>query len=201
MAEEDPTAPENDPDFISTDGPRETYASAGFAPIGLAGAPAPVFMPTSSTRLDEDDAEGVIPHAPLWSMKYHRHFHLFDRTDARIRDAFGQGDHAIYVIDDGRRHCVVGRIIGAGPDGCTYCLVAQITIEAYDRLVSGEDPIDRVFADARGPAVCAVFEAAVEGAPSNVTLTEQYPTIDDVPPEYRSPSPFIEFVDDLDEED
>jgi hypothetical protein len=54
----------------------------------------------------------------------------------------------IYIIDDGRKHCLISRIVGGGPDGCTYCLVAQITIDSYERLVNEEAPIDDVFADA-----------------------------------------------------
>jgi hypothetical protein len=65
--------------------------------------------------------------------------------------------------------------------------VAQITIDSYEQLVNEETPIDNVFADASDFAMCAVFEAEVEGAPSNVTLTERYATIDDVPSEYRGP--------------
>jgi len=59
-----------------------------------------VFVPTKSLSLEED-GESDIPHAALWSMKYHRHVHLFDRTDVQIRQRFGTGDHAIYIIDDG----------------------------------------------------------------------------------------------------
>ena len=33
-------------------------------------------------------------------------------------------------------------------------------------------------------------------APSNVTLTERYATIDDVPSEYFGPNSFIDFADD-----
>ena len=59
-----------------------------------------------------------------------------------------------------------------------------------------EAPIDDVFADARYIALCAVVEAEVEDAPSNVTLTDRYAIIDDVPSEYLGPNGFIEFADD-----
>ena len=193
--DDDQYDPESDPDFISSDAPREPTGGPWPAPTGLYGAPSPVFVPTKSLSLEED-GESDIPHAALWSMKYHRHVHLFDRTDVQIRQRFGTGDHAIYIIDDGRKHCLVSRIVGGGPDGCTYCLVAQITIDSYERLVNEEAPIDDVFADARDIALCAVFEAEVEDAPSNVTLTERYATIDDVPSEYLGPNCFIEFADD-----
>jgi hypothetical protein len=188
--DEDRYDPESDPDFISSDGPSEPTAGPWPAPTGLYGAPSPVFVPTKSLSLEED-GESEIPHAALWSMKYQRHLHLFDRSDVPIRQRFGTGDHAIYLIDDGRKHCLVSRIVrgspDGSPDGCTYCLVAHITIDAYERLVNEEMPIDHVFADASDFALCAVFEAEVEGAPSNVTLTERYATIDDVPSEYLGP--------------
>jgi hypothetical protein len=193
--DEDQYDPESDPDFISSDGPREPTGSPWLAPAGLHGAPGPVFVPTKSLSLEEE-GESDIPHAALWSMKYHRHVHLFDRTDGKIRQGFGTGDHAIYIIDDGRKDCLVSRLVGGAPDGCTYCLVAQITIASYERLVNEETPIDDVFAGARDIAMCAVFEAEVEDAPSNVTLTERYATIDDVPSEYLGPNCFIEFADD-----
>jgi hypothetical protein len=196
----EPLAPEDDPDFISSDDPSAPMRGvAGFSPATSLSAPNPVFMPTKSLRLEED-ADGVIPHAPLWSMKYHRHLHLFDRTDEPIRAAFGEGDQTIYLIDDGRKHCVVSRVVGASPNGCTYCLVAQITMESYERLANGEVPAGTMFAAARDFAMCAVFEAQVGDAPSNVTVVEQYTGLDDVPAEYRSPSPFIEFADDQDSE-
>jgi hypothetical protein len=184
--DEDLYDPESDPDFISSDGPSEPTAGPWLAPTGLYGAPSPVFVPTKSLSLEEDGVS-EIPHAALWSMKYQRHLHLFDRTDVQIRQRFGTGDHAIYIIDDGRKHCLVSRIVGGSPDGCTYRLVAQITIDSYEQLVNEETPIDNVFADASDFAMCAVFEAEVEGAPSNVTLTERYATIDDVPSQYRGP--------------
>jgi len=194
--EADLTDPADDPDFISSDGPMEpTIGGPGFHPSSMFGAPAPVFAPKKSTRLEEDDPEGLIPPAPLWAMKYHCHFHLFDRTENKIRQRLGTGDHALYVIDEGRTHCVVSRIVGASPDDCTYCLVARITMESYDRLTNQEAPIDRAFADARDIAMCAVFETGVEDAASNVSVAESYATIDDVPPDYLSPHPFIDFED------
>ena len=63
-------------------------------------------------------------------MKYRRHGHLLSRPDAEIRERYGTGDHAIYVVDDGRKRCVISRAVGTSPDGCTYLLVAQIGIDA-----------------------------------------------------------------------
>jgi hypothetical protein len=196
--EGDPIDPEDDPDVISPgDSGGPMHVGPSLFSSGFVGAPPPVFVPTKSTPLEED-GESAIPHAALWSMKYRRHTHLFDRTDVQIRESFGSGDQAVYVIDDGRKHCVVSRLVGASPDGCTYCLVAQITFESYEHLAQGRAAVDGVFDDARDFALCAVFEAEAEDAPSNVTLTERYGAIDEVPGDYLSPHPFIQFPDDLD---
>jgi hypothetical protein len=68
-------------------------------------------------------------------MKYRRHGHLMSRADATIRERRGTGDHTTYVVDDGRKHCVICRMVGTSPDGCTYLLVAQIAIDSYEKLV------------------------------------------------------------------
>lgn len=199
--DEDHIDPEGDPDFIAIDGPSQPMTpGAGSAWAGAIGAPPPVLKPSKATSLEEDDDGSAIPHAALWSMKYHRHFHLFDRTDEHIRGRFGTGDHAFYVIDDGRKHCMISRIVGASPDGTTYCLVARITIDSYERLTNEATTRDGVFADAHEFAVCGVFEPEVEDAPANVTVAEEYAAIGDVPPEYLGPHPFIEFSDNLDGE-
>jgi hypothetical protein len=78
--------------------------------------------------------------------------------------------------------------------------VARITLETYEQLANHEAPSDGVFADAHEFAVCAVFEAEVEDAPSNVTVAKEYARIEDVPPEYLGPNPFIEFEEALDGE-
>jgi hypothetical protein len=194
---DEPTDPQNDPDFISEEGVGGAFVRGpGRTLTGMVGSPHPVFAPKESTPLQED-GESIIPTFALWAMKYRRHGHLLSRVDVEIREGFGTGDHAVYVIDDGRKHCMVGRKVGTSPDGCTYCLVAQITVDAYDRLVADDVAVEDIFVAAREFALCAVFEA--EQAVSNVTLVQTFTGYDEVPPEYLPPSPSIEFTEVLDD--
>ena len=73
-------------------------------------------------------------------MKYLRRSHLFSHSEMEIRASFGQGDDAVYVMDDGRKHCLVSRRVGSGSEGSTYCLVAQIPVSSYELLVDGAAP-------------------------------------------------------------
>jgi hypothetical protein len=191
------TDPSDDPDFISEDG-------AGFAtPIGPAfsqvshwimGSPTPVFVPKTSTPLEEeDDDDGAVLRPALWAMKYRRHGHLLNRAEVVIRECDGAGDHAVYIIDDGRKHCTVSRKVGASPDGCVYFLVARITASSYERLIDDASREDDLFADADELCLCAVFEA--EESVSNVSVVEEYATVEEVPPEYLPPSPAVEFTE------
>jgi hypothetical protein len=184
--------PGDDPDFISEEGTGGgAVLATGFRSHW--GSPAPVFVPKSSTPLEEDDAECVIPPFALWAMKYKRHGHLFSRAEVEIRERYGSGDHAVYVLDDGRKHCMIGRMVGTSSDGCTYCLVAQITVAAYEQLVNDGVAVDDVFADSRDPALVVVYEA--EEAVSNVSVVRTFAGIDEVPVEYLPPTPAIFFSD------
>ena len=156
--------------------------------------PSPV---VESTPLEEEEPEGTIPPAPLWAMKDRRHyFGLAGHGDVeRIRTAVGQGDGAVYFIDDGHGHCMVGRRVGAPPDGSIYCLVARVSLERYLQIQNGEVSTSEAFSDAHDISLCGVFED--ESMVSEVILVEHYRHPDDVPAEYLPPSPFIEFTDDL----
>ncbi len=150
-----------------------------------------------STRLEEEEPEGTIPPAPLWAMKDRRHFFgLPGHGDAdRVRACVGQGDGAVYFIDDGRSHCMVGRRVGASPEGLTYCLIGRVPLDHYLKIANdGTEPAG-AFSDAHDIELCGVFED--ETMVSEVIAVEHYRHIDDVPPEYLPPSPFIEFEDDL----
>jgi hypothetical protein len=180
----------SDPDFISEEGTGTPFVGDAFPSRTTWGSPTPVFVPKASTPLHEDMTDVPIPTFALWSMKYLRHAHLFGRADADIREVFGQGEHAIYVLDDDRKHCLVSREVGRSPDGCIYCLVAQIPIATYDELVDGAPP-DSAFADARSFTLCTVFEA--QDGVSNVAVSERYKELADVPPEYLPPNPPLRF--------
>jgi hypothetical protein len=189
---DDETAePLADPDFISEEG----TGLAGLPPVARRtwGSPTPVFVPKESTPLAEHEDGDAIPPYALWAMKYRRHGHLLHRADEAIRERHGTGDHAVYVIDDGRSHCTVSRTVGSSPDGCRYCLVARITSESYERLVDDEGLTDEIFVDADEICLCAIYQA--EEAVSNVSLVEAYTSIDDVPAEYLPPAPLVAFTE------
>jgi hypothetical protein len=187
---------QDDPDFISETGtdscplPNATAYSQSFSSWG---SPTPVFVPKESTPLAESDDGGVIPTAALWAMKYRSHGHLLGRSEATIRECYGSGDGAVYILDDGRKHCLVSRMVGASPDGCTYCLVAQITIAAHEQLVDQRSSVENIFDEARQACLCVVYEAV--DAVSNVAVVESFASIDDVPGEYLPPSPAIDFAE------
>jgi hypothetical protein len=156
----------------------------------------PVTAPVDATPLEEDEPEGVIPPSPLWAMKDRRHEqwpHLFGHPD-RIRARLGAGDATVYVIDDGKRHCMIGRPVGATADGCVYSLVARVTRDTYDALASGSIDARRAF--------LAASEAGLSGtadAPgvSNIFDVDFYSRAEEIPVEYLPPAPFIRFAEDL----
>ena len=97
----------------------------------------------------------------------------------------------MYVMDDGRKHCLISRKVGSSDDGSTYCLVAQVSVSAYGRLVDGA-PSAGVFAEADTFSLCSVFDG--EDAVSNVTVVESYRNTSEVPPEYLPDHPAIHFA-------
>ena len=155
----------------------------------------PVTAPENATPLEDHEPEGVIPPSPLWAMKERRHeqwFH-FGPTE-RIRDCVGIGAAAVYVIDDGSHHCMIGRRVGATIDGCVYSLVARVPKATYESLVAGR---------ISGPdAFLAATEAGLSGTAedpgvANIFDVDFYQHGDDIPAEYLPPAPFIEFAQDL----
>jgi len=163
---------------------------------GTEGNTFPIEAPVDATPLGEDEPEGTIPASPLWSLKDHRHEqwpHLFGHPD-RIRRSFGTGDDTVYVIDDGKRHCMIGRRVGASPDECVYSLTGRITIDTYHDLASGMINGHQAFLEASDLGLSGTAEAT---GVSNVIDIEFYDHPDDVPKEYLPPAPFINFPEDL----
>jgi hypothetical protein len=164
----------------------------GVAP-GLRGSPTPVFVPKTSTPLETHDSDGAMPSFALWSMKYLQHGHLFSKAEFVIHESYGVGDHVVYVMDDGRKHCLICRLVGTSPEGCAYTLVGNIPIEAYEHLVDDQKLTDRIFWEAEHLCLIAVFEA--REAVSNVSVVRSFASVDEVPPEYLPPSPALKFTD------
>jgi len=185
-----------DDEFEPTGGPPRPIPVAGGLTLGALGTPPVVFVPSTSTPLEEDDPESPIPPTALWAMKYRRHLHLRlgRREQERLRTCLGDGDGAVYLIDDGGNHAMVSRLVGIDDEGSVYCLVGRITEAVYDRYAAGEAAVEGIFAESRELALCSVF--AAPDAVSNVVVADKYSSVDEVPPEYLPPSPFLAFTED-----
>ncbi len=156
----------------------------------------PVTAPVDATPLEEGEPEGVVPPSPLWAMKERRHEqwpHLFGHPD-RIRAQVGSGDAAVYVIDDGKRHCMIGRQVGATADGCVYSLVARITKETYEALSSGSIDGRQAFLAATQAGLSGTADAP---GVSNIFDVDFYQHPEEIPVEYLPPAAFIQFAKDL----
>ena len=155
----------------------------------------PVTAPEDATPLEEDEPEGVIPPSPLWAMKERRHeqWFLFGHPD-RIRACLGEGDAAIYAIDDGKHHCMIGRRVGATLDGCVYSLVARVAKDTYDALASGSIDGRQAFLAATEAGLSGTVE---EPGVSNIFDVDYYQHADEIPDDYLPPARFIEFAQDL----
>ena len=162
---------------------------------GTAANTFPVTAPEDATPLEEHEPEGTVPPSPLWAMKARAHggFHVFGHP-ARIRACAGEGDAAVYAIDDGPGHAMIGRRVGATTDGCTYSLVARVDLHTWQALERGT-------IDGRA-AFLAAHEAGLSGTVetdgvSNVFDVDWYPTASDIPVGYLPPAPFATFAEDL----
>jgi hypothetical protein len=194
---DDEVDPGDDPDVIAVH--ESNAALGGPMPfrVGRFGAGVPLVRPTKSTPLEDDQPDGAIPAAPLWAMKYRRHFRFSRRADDEVRVCLGTGDGAIYAIDDGRKRMMISRQVGTSPDGCQYCLVGTLTISAYEQYTLGGASLDEMFTDGSDLALCAVFDAG--GDVSNVSLVEDFGTVDDVPEDYLPPHAPIVFEENPDD--
>ena len=147
----------------------------------------------------QDDAGGAMPVAVRWAMRDRRHAlgRRHPEDPGAVESCLGQGDAALFAIDDGDDHCMVGRVVGASDDGCTYCLVGRIDLVALGDLEDGTVAVDAAFATARDIALCGVYESDVHSplAAPNVFVVQHYRAARDVPVEYLPPSPFIPFTD------
>lgn len=163
----------------------------------VVGAPEPIVgRGDVSTPLDEHEPEdGPVPSGPLWAMKERRHiqWHLLPMGDRheQLRDRVGDGDDAVYMIDDGRNHAMVSRRVGAVEGQCEYCLIGRVPRDVADELHSGALSTDKAFDLATELALCGV---AVEAniLSSNVFDVSRYAGIADVPSDYQPGAPFLE---------
>ncbi len=163
-------------------------------------APEPLVGHDETTPLEDDEPEHTIPPSPLWALKDRRHIHWHllpshDRHD-QIREQLGTGDDAMYAVDDGRRHVMLGRRVGSSPSGCEYCLVGRISMERLEQLRAGEAALVDSFSTAVDLQLCGVVdEEAI--ATANVLEIALYDSIADVPEEYLPGAPYLSFPGDL----
>ncbi len=190
------------------EGGREVSSSAGerprpgdvvdstYEPLGLH----PIVGDDVSTPLEEDEPEGVVPPCPLWAMKERRHiqWHLLpshQRHD-RLRVRVGDGDEAVYVIDDGRHHVMLGRRVGEVPGEVEYCLIGRAPRQSYEDLERHAiSPLD-AFGGAEALTLCAVA-VAEDVLSSNIFDVAFYDDLAEVPAEYRPGAPYLTLAGDL----
>jgi hypothetical protein len=164
---------------------------------GVYGLPVwPTHPPRQVTPLDDDEHGGPIPPASLWAMKDRRHEqlpHPFGHP-RRLRACVGAGEAAVYAIDDGARHCMLGRQVGAARGGATYTLVARVPRKVYDDLHAGVINGRHAFLEAKEATLQGTGE---EPGMANVFDVDFYRHASEIPDEYLPPSPFIDFAEDL----
>jgi hypothetical protein len=165
----------------------------------LAMAPEPLVGDDLANALEEDEAGVDIPEGPLLAMKDRRHtqWHLLASHERheRLREVYGKGDVTLYVIDDGRSHAMIGRVVGSSPS-CAYSLVGRVSREALETLKTAAVPLDEAFDTAEELALVGL--AQVEAvASSNVFDVAFYATPAEVPSEYLPGHAAIRFGSDL----
>jgi hypothetical protein len=170
----------------------------GFSP-GPIGVGEPLPVPDQSSPLDEDEPEGTIPSCPLWAMKDRRHVQwseIVGFPPKRIREAFGDGDGTVYVIDDGHHHVMVGRTVGTVRDGCKYALVGRTPLSVYETLRAGQLQPSASFDEARDVALCGVDVDENDKA-SDIFVVESYGAVGAVPSDYLPGRPCVDFPEPL----
>lgn len=166
----------------------------GFSP-GPIGVGEPLPEPDQSSPLEEDEPEGTIPSCPLWAMKDRRHVQwseIVGFPPKRIRDAFGNGDDTVYLMDDGHHHVVVGRKVGTVRDGCQYALVGRAPITVYETVQAGQLRPSATFDEATDVALCGVDVDENDKA-SDIFVVQSYGEVSAVPSDYLPGRPSIDF--------
>jgi hypothetical protein len=152
----------------------------------LAMAPEPLVGDDLANALEEDEAGSDIPEGPLLAMKDRRHtqWHLLASHERheRLREVYGRGDLALYVIDDGRTHAMIGRLVGSSPS-CTYSLVGRVSREALETLKTATVPLVEAFDTAEELALVGLAEVEAV-ASSNVFDVALFDSPAEVPAEY-----------------
>jgi len=182
------------PDELSSPDPGQPISVPGVT-WGDLGAGAP----QESSPLQEDEPEGVIPPSPLWAMKARRHIQwssFVGDPPERIREAFGEGNDTVYVIEDGHHHIMVGRPVGLVSDGCQYALVGRAPKSVCEGLRSGQIPSTAVFDHAEQIILCGTDVDERDKA-SDIFNVELYGHVSNVPVDYLPGRPPVGFSEAL----
>jgi hypothetical protein len=165
----------------------------------LAFAPEPLVGDAVDNALAEDESETTIPEGPLLAMKDHRHtqWHLLASHERheRVRESIAVGGDVLYVIDDGRTHAMLGRIIGTSPS-CTYSLVGRVTREDLASIKVGQVPFAEAFATAEELALVGMANVDAV-ASTNVFDVAYFDSPGEVPQTYLPGEPALIFNGDL----
>ncbi|HXW33647.1 MAG TPA: hypothetical protein VEJ87_03645 [Acidimicrobiales bacterium] len=170
----------------------------GFSPGPIvAGEPLP--QPEESTPLEEDEPEGTIPPCPLWAMKERRHVQwskLAGAPPARIREAFGDGDLRVYLIEDGHHHVIVGRKVGETGDGCQYALVGRAPKSLDDALREGQLSTGSAFEGAEELTLYGI-DVDEQDKASDLFVVERFGKPAEIPRDYLPGQPILTFQEPL----
>ena len=159
----------------------------------------PLPEPATSSRFEEEEPEGTIPPGPLWAMKDRRHIQWSEMAGlppTRIREVFGTANAAVYVIDDGHHHVMVGRHAGSVVDGCQYELVGRARLAVYEELHTGRIQSLGAFDEAEQIALCGVDIDQRDKA-SDIFTVEFYGPVTAVPAQYLPGHPPVELASPL----
>jgi hypothetical protein len=132
-------------------------------------------------------------------MKDRRHVQWSDLVGfppTRIREAFAVGDDAVYVIEDGHHHVIVGRAVGTVLDGCHYALVGRAPVSLYEGFRDGQAAPAAAFNDAEDVALCGIDIDERDKA-SDIFVVEFYGAGSAVPAAYLPGRPAIELAEPL----
>jgi hypothetical protein len=166
---------------------------------GFLGASEPLSAPEESTPFEADEPEGIIPPWPLWSMKDRRHVQWADLVGfppTRIREAFPVGDDAVYVIEDGHHHVILGRAVGTVLDGCHYALVGRAPLSLYEGFRDGTVSPAAAFNEAEDVALCGIDIDEANKA-SDLFVVDFYGHGSAVPAAYLPGRPAIKLTEPL----
>ena len=124
----------------------------------------------------------------------HKMFSTASDSDV-IRWESGNEDarSTIFAIDDGYDHCMVARLVGASPDGCTYCLVTRVKRLDFEEVLQGQAEASTLMPLGHRFTLCGVTEGSI----STVVHVAIYRRVNDVPVEYLPGTQFIQFAESL----